>query len=222
MDLKEFVTNTIIIFLLTAIVFPRPICYQEESCHFETSKTFSETAKAAEKYITEFISSDPHTQARQTIPEKPPATESRIAFFGFILLFLSLPKLTLLKPQYQTNKKISTYLILTALGTVPFIYLALYRWNTFQGLFFHSTSDFLFIIMISITTALVYESLKNNWTLYSILEKVSYKNTEQFYTLLTAWIITMIIYTGIYYYYRLMNPICGIECIVQSHASSAA
>ncbi len=222
MNLKEFVINTILIFILTAVVFPRPICYQEESCHFETSKTFSETAKAAEKYIMDFLGFDTTPQAKHTIPKESLATEPLIAFFGFIFLFLSLLKLTLLKPEYQTNKKLSIYLILTALGTIPFIYLALYKWNTFPSLFFHSTSDFLFIIMISLTATLVYESLKNNWTLYSILEKVSYKNTEQFYTLLTAWIITIVIYTGIYYYYSLMNPICGVECIIQSHASIAA
>jgi len=75
--------------------------------------------------------------------------------------------------------------------------------------------------MISITTTLVYASLKNNWTLYSAFEKVSGKNTEEFYTIMTAWIITLVIYTGIYYYYSLMNPICGIECLVQIHASSS-
>ncbi|MCK5699383.1 MAG: hypothetical protein KAH93_06035 [Candidatus Aenigmarchaeota archaeon] len=221
MNLKEFVANTILIFLLTAIVFPRPICYQEESCHFETSKTLSEPAKAAGEYLMEFMGFDTTPQTKHTLPEESLATEPLIAFFGFIILFLGLLKLTILKTEYQTARETIIYLILAALGTIPFIYLGLYRWNIFPGLFFHSAPDFLFIIMISITTALVYLSLKNNWTLYSLLEKVSNKNTEQFYTILTAWIITMIIYTGIYYSYSLMNPICGTECILQIHASSA-
>ncbi len=221
MNLKEFVTTTIIIFLLTSVVYPRPLCYQEESCHFETSETFSETAKATGKYFMDIISSDTATQAKHTIPKKTLTTEHLIAFFGFILLFLGLLKLTLLKNEYQTNNEKNIYLILTALGTVPFIYLGLFSWNTFPGLFFHSVSDFLFIIMISITTTLVYTSLKNNWILFSLLEKGSDKNTEEFYTISTAWIITLVIYTGIYYYYSLMNPICGIECLVQIHASSS-
>ncbi|RLG12856.1 MAG: hypothetical protein DRN71_05665 [Candidatus Nanohalarchaeota archaeon] len=222
MNLKEFITNTILIFLLTAVVFPRPLCYQEESCHFETSKTLSETAKVTGEFLKDLMGFDTTPQAKHRIPKKTQSTNPLIAFFGFIFLFFSLLKLTLLKPEYQTNKNISIYTILTALGTIPFIYLALYNWNTFPSLFFHSVSDFLFIIMISITTALVYESLKNNWTLYSILDKVSSKNTEQFYTILTAWVITIIIYTGIYYYYSLMNPICGIECIGKIYASSAS
>ncbi len=221
MNLKEFVTTTIIIFLLTSVVYPRPLCYQEESCRFETSETFSEITEATGKYITNFISLDTTTQAEHMLPKKTLTTESLIAFFGFILLFLGLLKLTLLKSEYQTNKEKSIYLILTALGTVPFIYLGLFSWNTFPGLFFHSVSDFLFIIMISITTTLVHASLKNNWTLFSLFEKGSNKNTEEFYTISVAWIVTLVIYTGIYYGYSLMNPICGIECVAQIHASSS-
>ena len=221
MNLKEFVTTTILIFLLTSVVYPRPLCYQEESCHFETSETLSETAKAIGQYFMDTISPDTTTQAEHTLPKKTHTTESIIAFFGFALLFLGLLKLTLLKNEYQTSREKSIYLILTALGTVPFIYLGLFSWNIFPGLFFHSVSDFLFITMISITTALVYASLKNNWILFPLLEKGSDKNTEEFYTISTAWIITLIIYTGIYYWYSLMNPICGTECLIQIHASSS-
>ncbi len=221
MNLKEFVINTIIIFLLTSVLYPRPICYQNESCHFELSETFSETAKATGEFLMDFMGFDTTMQERYDSPKKTLATEPLIAFAGFIILLLGLLKLTILKTEYQTTKETIIYLIFTALGTAPFIYLGIYKWSTFPSLFFLSVSDFLFICMISITTTLVYLSLKNNWTLYSYLSKVSDKNTEQFYTTLTAWIITMIIYTGIYYSYSLLNPICGTECVIQYHASSA-
>ncbi|MFH1126948.1 MAG: hypothetical protein ABIG84_06510 [archaeon] len=207
MKLKEFIMITIIIFLLTSVVYPRPLCYQGESCRLEVSKTLSETAKATGKFFTELISLDAKRQAKNTPPVESISLEALIAFAGFTVLFTGLLSLTILKGEYPTKKKTRIDIIFAVIGTLTLAAIGFYNWNIFPGLFYHNVTDFLFIIMISMTTTLVYASLKNNWTLFQYMNKTNDKSMEEYYTVLTAWIITSIIYLGIYYLYSSMSPI---------------